>query len=111
MKAGMMRDRFELHRPVKMRSATGQQIESWERYDTVWASVTPVSARMKIQASQIVADVSHIGVMRYNANVAHGHRLVRHDGYANKTRTFEITSLTTKREKRREMELMLVETL
>lgn len=105
-----MRHRVELQRNTALRSPTGQQIDKWSTYATVWMGLEPLSARLRISANQIHADVTHKGTMRFNTSIAAGHRIIKDDRYLNTTRTFEVVSVVDVGERRREMELMLIET-
>lgn len=105
-----MRHRVELQRNAALRSPTGQQIDKWTAYDTIWMGLEPLSARLRISANQIHADVTHKGTIRYHTTIAAGHRIVKNDRTLNRFRTFEIVSVVDVGERRREMELMLIET-
>lgn len=104
MKAGRMRKRGELQQPVKSKSPTGQQLEAWERYDTVWIGVEPVSSRLRLASEQIYADVTHRGIVRFHSQIRHGHRVIVNG------KIFEVTSVINRDERNRELELMLIET-
>ena len=110
MKAGSLRHRVRLYRNTPIRSSTGQQVDKWEQYDTIWAGLEPFTARMRIQASQIIADVTHKGTIRFHKTIAAGHRMIKTDNTLGRDRTFEIVSAIDVGERRREMELMLIET-
>ena len=104
MQAGKLRHRIELHRNVPKRDATGQEIETWAKYATVWAEVLPLNGKELLNAQQISAEVTHrVNIRFYSEDIKPEHRVIH------KGRTLEIVAALDMAERRRSMQLMCKE--
>ena len=54
----------------------GAVTQTWSTYAAVWALVTPLSARERMDMAQVVPEATHSVAMRHNIDVAAGHRLL-----------------------------------
>ena len=76
MKAGALRHRVTILRPVQATSATsGEVTTTWEEVATVFAQVKPRSAYQREQAAQTIGTVTHDVFMRWTADMIAGRRL------------------------------------
>ncbi len=103
MQAGKLRHRIELHSNIPTRNAQGEQIDSWAKYATVWASVEPFNGKELLNAQQISAEVTQRVKIRYYSGVKPEHRVIFKD------RTLEIVAALDIAERRRSMHLMCKE--
>lgn len=58
MRAGQLRHRIQVERPVNVAQTDGSRVVTWERIASVWARVSPLSGRELVAAQQINAEVS-----------------------------------------------------
>lgn len=65
MRAGKLRHRIEIQKPVEVENPQGEPVKSWELVDTVWASIDPISANERFTALQVMGEVTHQIGMRY----------------------------------------------
>ena len=84
---GELRHRLTLEEPVETADGTGGVTRSFATVTTLWASVTPVSARGRVEAASLAADVTHRIVIRSGPQLTTRHRL--REG----TRIFRILAL------------------
>lgn len=73
---GKLRDRVQLHSPVRGRKTSGQATIAFALIDTVFASVAPLSGRELYQARQVRLDVAYRVELRYRADLAADWRIV-----------------------------------
>jgi SPP1 family predicted phage head-tail adaptor len=68
-------DPGEFRTPVVLQNATytknsvGQPVETWSDVATIWAKVSPLSAREQFYAAQTQASRTHNVIMRYDSRV------------------------------------------
>jgi len=86
MRAGSLRHQIDLQSVTNAANGYGEQTETWATYDTVWASIEPVSAKEIISADQQVGVATHKIRIRYRV-VDVKHRVLFG------SRVFEITSV------------------
>jgi len=103
MQAGKLNKRVQLQEPAETQNSTGEEIQSYSTYTTVWASIEPLQGRELEHAQQISAEVSHRVKIRYNANVAAKDRVI----YG--SRTLEIEAVLNPEERNEELILMCKE--
>lgn len=103
MQAGKLRHRIELQRNVPTRHGMGEQLDSWAKYATVWASVEPLTGTELLNAQQISAEVTHRVKIRFCSDVKPEHQVI-HNG-----RTLEIIAVLNIAERRRSQHLMCKE--
>ena len=98
MRAGQLRHRIQLQSSTKTRNSQNERIETWETYDTVWGSVTPLRGEERLIADQIQSEVSHNIRIRFDTSttVLPRHRAI-HDG-----RIFQINSVEDVSERNRQ---------
>jgi SPP1 family predicted phage head-tail adaptor len=84
---GALRDRLVLEQPVETPDGAGGVTRSYAGVATLWAAVTPVSARDVVVADDLTATVTHRIVIRARDDVTTRHRL--RDG----ARIFRIVTL------------------
>lgn len=84
---GLLNRRLALEAPVESADGAGGVTRSYEAIATLWASVTPVSARGDVEAAQLGATVTHRIGIRFSPDITINHRF--RDG----TRVFRIISL------------------
>lgn len=68
MKAGELRTRITIQKPVKTTDAAGQVIPTWEEHGTFWAKVTTGASGEALQdGKQISEDVRWLIELRYSS--------------------------------------------
>jgi len=78
MQAGKLRHRVELQRVTNSQDPqSGANIETWQLFATVWASIEPLSARDFIAAQAAQNQISARAVIRYRPKIAAGMRLIQ----------------------------------
>lgn len=85
--AGLLRERVTILAPTESKNAFGESNIDFVERETVWASVTGVSAREVIQAMQANAIITHRVRIRFYPDITFQHRLRWRD------RTLEIVSV------------------
>ncbi len=75
MKIGPKRHSVGLYSASTSTDSFGEPIETYASYDTVWASIKPLSGKEYIHAQQQQAEVSHKVTIRYHASVTEKHRV------------------------------------
>lgn len=70
MRAGLLKDRITVQRPVEARSGSGEITTTWEDWRTVWADVRPLNGRKLIAADAVQSNLTHEIRLRYQ----HGFR-------------------------------------
>ena len=106
MRAGRLRHRVTIQRPVNMQSEYGSKTGyAWEDLATVWASVEPLRGREFLDAEAEGAEVTTRIVIRYRENVGPACRVVWG------TRAYDVVSTLSVEERDRQIELMCREVL
>ncbi len=103
MRAGPLRHRITIERPIETQAADGSIVTSWEAFTTAWASIEPLIGREYFAQQREQASVSHKIRMRHLPGIAHKMRI------AWGTRIFEIESVLNAGERNRELVLMVSE--
>lgn len=106
MSIGNKRHRIEIQDFTPVQDETGQEVEDgsgWVTSATRWASITPLSGRELVNATQVQPDVSHKVQMRYMAGITAEMRLKFG------TRIFNISSVINVGEKKKELLIMCIE--
>lgn len=80
MKAGQLRHRVTLQRPVKIQKPeTGSVTNSWESVADLWAGVAPASAREFVAAMAVQSEITTRITIRYREDVTPKHRILFRD--------------------------------
>ena len=103
MRAGNLRHRVAIQSVTDTASAFGDVSQSWSTVATVWASVTPLTAREALEADQVKTKISHKVTMRYRSDVSTKNRL------SYDSRTLNITSVLNVDEKNKTLVVLCVE--
>lgn len=96
---GELRARLVLEQPVDTPDGAGGVTRSYATVATLWAAVTPMSARGDVVAAGLAATVTHRITIRARGDVTTRHRL--RDG----TRIFRIASLRDQDDRGRFIEI------
>lgn len=75
MNPGLLNRRLVLEAPVEAPDESGGVIRDYEAAATLWASVTPLSARERGEADRHGASVTHRIVLRFRNDLTTRHRL------------------------------------
>jgi SPP1 family predicted phage head-tail adaptor len=105
MRAGPKRQRLTIQTCEQMADKYGQMRTTWTDAGTYYASVTFLSGRELVNATQVKADVTHKVEMRYIGPIAPTSRLVL------KGRPFNIDSINNVKEINREYVILCHETV
>ena len=73
---GHLKHRITIEASTNTADGRGGVTKAWATHATVWARVTPLSARESFQAGQVQGSVSHRVVCRYTASVRPAMRVV-----------------------------------
>jgi SPP1 family predicted phage head-tail adaptor len=73
---GQLKTRLMLQQPVETPDDQGGVVRTWTTFATVWAQVTPLSARNTVEADSDGATQNYLIVMRGNFSLTLRHRLV-----------------------------------
>jgi len=113
MKAGKLRHRIKIEKPVKAQNTFGEvevnrdDAADWTDFATVWGQILPISSRSEEKFtqdnSQLLAEVDHTITIRYLTGVTHQMRVICG------TRIFEISTVLDPDGFQREMTLMCKE--
>lgn len=69
MRAGDLDQRITIQIAAISRGGSGEQIQTWQTWRTVWASVQTAGGFEKFYNPQLVAESTHKILIRYLANV------------------------------------------
>jgi SPP1 family predicted phage head-tail adaptor len=106
MKAGDLRHRVILQRPIEIRGTDYADVQrTWQDVATLWASVEPLSGREFFANAEMQGELTARVRLRYRPGVTPKMRL-QYDG-----RIFEIQSVMNVNEDDVELELMVAESL
>jgi SPP1 family predicted phage head-tail adaptor len=103
VKIGKMRDRVSIEQEVRISDGQGGSETSWSITDTVWARVSPLRGKEKLEAMKIEAQQIYTVMIRGGVTVTPQHRL----GWGDKI--LNIRSVSNPDEKGRFLELMCEE--
>lgn len=73
---GKLRHEMALQQAVRVADALGGQTENWQTLATLWAHLAPATASPVRRADGDEAEITHRVVLRADARVQHGMRLV-----------------------------------
>lgn len=97
--AGRLNQRLMLEAPVETADGAGGVTRTYESVATLWAAVTPVSAREETAAAQRGMNITHRIALRFSADITSRHRF--RDG----ARIFRIVSLRDRDGRRRFLQI------
>lgn len=103
MQAGQLRHQVALQSNTPTRNDSGELVESWSTWATVWASVEPLDGREFFNAQQVTSEVTTRIRMRYRDGVTPQLRV------AWRSRIYQIHAVIRKDERDREIHLMCSE--
>lgn len=103
MKAGDLRQRITIQENTPTRNDSGELIESWSTWATVWGAVEPLAGREYFNAHQVTSEVDTRMRIRYRDGVTPQMR-VSSDG-----RIYQIHAVVRVEERQREIHLMCSE--
>ena len=69
MKAGELDQRITIQNYVTARGTSGEQLQTWQTWQTVWAQVLTTGGSEAFYSPQLVAEATHKIKMRYIALV------------------------------------------
>lgn len=99
MRAGIIRNRITLQKPVHTRNALQELVTTYADFITVWASIDWGSGRRFLEAAQLNAEVQGVIRIRYREGIKPEWRIKYDDRY------FEIVSIANIQERGREIQL------
>jgi len=99
MRAGELRHRITLQKPVHTRDAFGESVTTYEDMATVYAAIEWQSGRRYVEAAQINAEVQGVTRIRYRSDVRPDWRIQYKERY------IRIISLANIRERDEELQL------
>lgn len=103
MRAGDLRHRIVIQSNTPTRNDSGEPIESWSTWATVWAAVEPLSGREYFNAHQVTSEVDTRIRLRHVAGLTAQMR-VSWEG-----RIYQIQAVIRRDERQREIHLMCSE--
>lgn len=103
MRAGKLRHRLSVQKPVETRNAYGEPVPSWETFATVWGSVEPLRGREMWAAKEKEARIDVRIRTRYLSDVTAKMRII-HGSH-----TYEIVSIIDIEMAHKELQLMCYE--
>ena len=102
---GKLRHRITIQIPVKSINDWGEEVETFQDWQTVWASIEPLRGRRYFEAKQANSEVTGIVRTRYlkgiepNMRIKHGNRYL------------QIISVVCPEEKRKQLDIYYKEAL
>ncbi len=109
MKAGSLRHKIAIQKPVSTQNAYGESVVAWSTDSKPWASIMPIRGKEYFEAGRIQTDVTHrivIRIQTLSASTAIGPACRIRYG----TRYFEIKSVIKPDEREIMLDLMCRET-
>ena len=76
MRAGNLRHRISIQKPVVTRNNLGGVDKSWQEFATAKAAVTPLRAREYFAARQVQAETTHLVTIRYITGITSEMRVI-----------------------------------
>lgn len=96
---GELNHRLVLEQPVETADGAGGVTRSYQAVTTLWAALTPASARGAVEAARLGANVTHHIVIRSGPELTTRHR------FREGTRIFRIVALREQDERGRFVEI------
>lgn len=103
VRAGQLRHRLAFKSLSQVQNETGEAIDTFTLYATLWGSVSPMTGRELENAQQIIGEKTHMVKIRYNSSVAIT------DRFTFDSRTFEVVHILDADERNIRMEIMAKE--
>ena len=69
MRAGELRSRLVVESPQRVSDGAGGAVTSWLELATIWANITPTSAREQRSAEQRAEKTTHRITLRYRSDI------------------------------------------
>jgi SPP1 family predicted phage head-tail adaptor len=76
MQAGKLRHRVEIQLQLTEQDVYGERTGEWIEWKKVWAQVSPISGRERLQVQQTTNTVSHRITLRFVDGLTPRHRIV-----------------------------------
>ena len=105
MRAGRLRQRIIIQKPVRTKNAMGEEYDEWTTWVTVWSSIEPSSGKDYFEAKQANSEVDGKVVIRYLTGLKPTFRIK----YGQ--RILQIISIVQPQERRTEIQIMYKENL
>jgi len=99
---GAMRRRVELQQEARTPDGGGGFTVSWTTVATVWAEITPLAGRERIEAMRLQGELTHRIVIRHRRDLAPDHQWRLRLG----ARTFNVRAVINQGERDRFLELL-----
>ncbi len=101
MRAGTLRHKVTLQKPVDTQNTYGEPESRWQTVSSnIWASVSPLRGREYLTAQQLASEIESRIVMRYRLDVTAKMKILKG------TDEYLIESIINPDERNRELELM-----
>jgi len=108
MRAGDLRHRVTLQRPVESREASGEILTVYQDYLTVWAAIEPISGREYFAAQQVQSDATARIRIRYRPGINERLRVRHsHGGSPSIVDLYDVEAVIEKDARRDELILMV----
>lgn len=108
MKAGPLRERVTIEKPVDTQDDIGGTVRTWETVATCWAAVEPLSGREFFAAQQVQASSTTRIRIRFREDITTKMR-VRHDAGDSVEHYYAINAVTNIQARREQLQLMCTE--
>jgi SPP1 family predicted phage head-tail adaptor len=110
MQSGALRYRVTIQQQATSRSTMGSEQPTWTTFAQTWAGFEPLSGRELLAAKQVQGEDTTRITIRYMAGINPKMRVIFLDRrQSNKTRIFDITSITNTGERNREIVMLCIE--
>ena len=103
---GKLKDRVELQSAVETSDTFGESIIIWTPYDTVWASIEPLSGKEYYFSQQQKGEVTARITIRYRIGISSGHRAVYVNAAKGITDNYERVAIVNRENKNEWLELL-----
>jgi len=100
---GQMSHRIQIQRYYEVADAFGELTKTYHELATVWAKITPLTGKERVEALKVQAETTHSILIRYRSDVEPNMRIL-YDG-----RYMEITAAINLKEEDRFMQLLCTE--
>jgi SPP1 family predicted phage head-tail adaptor len=103
VRAGRLRHRLEIQKPIEARDAMGGVTITWDNVVERWGSIEPVNAREINEGSKVEERITHRIRMRHHANIAPSWRIV------NRGKIYNVIGIRDIDERRKVIEIQAVQ--